>query len=116
MGLNEAQILKQAVRQNLPIPDKIKNAPVLLPGLQFYFQSFLELSTCREIGMSEGQIPWTAIDRYASRYEMTEDDYERFLTLIRIVDAEYIRYRAKKNAPPPTPPGDKAVKHGNKAI
>jgi len=46
--------------------------------------------------MAEGPIPWMAIDAYASRHQMNEDDYDRFFALIRALDAEYLRYRERK--------------------
>lgn len=79
-----------------PIPDKIKNAPILLPGLQFYYQAFLDLSTCRPLGMSEGPIPWSALNTYAEREGLTDDDYDRFSSLIRAMDAAYLGHRDKK--------------------
>lgn len=88
--------MEQARKQNLPLPDKIKNAPILLPGLQFYYQAFLDLSTCRPLGMPEGPIPWSAINIYAERQDLTDDDYERFFTLLRAMDAAYLDYRDKK--------------------
>lgn len=80
------------------IPDRIKNAPILLPGLQFYYQAFLDLSTCRSLGMAEGPIPWDAINIYAERHVLVEDDYDRFFTLIRAMDVAYLDYRDKKRA------------------
>ncbi len=91
-------ILEQARKQNLPIPDKIRNAPFLLPGLHFYYQAFLDLSTCRPLGMSEGPIPWSAINTYAERHELTDDDYDRFFILIRVMDVAYLEHRDKKRA------------------
>ena len=43
--------------------------------------------------MAEGPIPWDVIDNYATRHGLDEDDYERFFSLIRALDAEYIRHR-----------------------
>ena len=55
----------------------------------------MELSTDRSLGMAEGPIPWSAIDMYASRHDIVDDDYERFSYLIRSMDMEYIKHRSK---------------------
>ena len=68
----------------------------MLPGLGFYYSAFSELSTDRQIGMSEGWIPWGSIDRYAHRYGLTGWDFERFRILIRGMDIEYIKYRGEQ--------------------
>ena len=71
---------------------------MLLPGLQFYYQAFLDLSTCRSVGMAEGPIPWDSIDAYAKHHGLVDDnEYDRFFLLIRALDAEYLRYRERQS-------------------
>lgn len=96
-GVSES-IVSQAVRQGLPVPNKILNAPEVLPGLEFYYHAFVELSTCRNVGMVEGPIPWIAMDTYAQRLGLEGDDYEYFTTLLQTVDMMYLSYR-EKNRP-----------------
>lgn len=78
------------------LPDKIKGAPEILPGLEIYYEAFTELSACRQSGMGIGAIPWTALDRWAERYGLTEEEFERLAIYIRMMDAEYIKYVSKK--------------------
>jgi hypothetical protein len=56
--------------------------------------------------MGEGRIPFTAIDRYARRYGISEvDEFDRLKAVIRAMDAEYLNLRAPKTAddePPKT--------------
>lgn len=98
IGKSEAHILDQAHRNNMPIPDKIKNAPELLPGLDLYFVAFMELSTCRTVGMGEGPIPWTAMRDYAIDHLGVEEgiEFDRFVSLIRGMDIAYLEYQDKK--------------------
>lgn len=58
------------------------------PDLERIRGAFHELSTCRQIGMALGPIPWTAIDRYAERHGI--GDFEQFATLVRACDAAYL--------------------------
>jgi len=69
---------------------------VLLPGLDLYYTAFSELSTDRQMGMAEGWIPWSSIDRYARRHDLTDWDFDRFRILIRGMDVEYIKYREEQ--------------------
>jgi len=78
------------------VPEKIANAPTLLPGLSFYFQAFLALSSCRAIGMGEGRIPWTAAYDYAERMDLDSDEFEDLWVLVSLMDAEYLKYRLKQ--------------------
>lgn len=89
--------MEQAVRSGQPIPDKIKNAPEVLPGLEFYYVAFCRLSTERQIGMAEGPIPYYAARRFADEYGLDEADFERMWYLVSRLDQEYIRYREKQN-------------------
>lgn len=65
----------------MPIPDKIKNAPELLPGLELYITAFYMLSSDRHMGMEAGRIPWTAVARYAEFYSF-DDEQTQFLFAI----------------------------------
>lgn len=95
-GKTEAFIVDQASKMGQPIPEAIKNAPQLLPGLEFYFKAFFELSTCRSIGMDIGPVPYTAISEYANRHGMNNDVFPILLTFIRGMDNAYIKWQESK--------------------
>jgi len=95
-GPVEQKILEQCYRHNLPIPEKIKNAPEILPGLQFYYTAFYDLGSCRMGGMSEGEIPWVAVKSYAEWYELDEFEFYDFWKAIKQMDMVYLNYRASK--------------------
>lgn len=81
----------------MPVPDAIQNAPVLAPGLELYWEAFMELSSCRSIGMGIGPIPWTAIRAYAAYLGLGDgEDFHRFQTLVRGMDAVYLDHHVKK--------------------
>ena len=97
MGKTEEQILTQAYRNNLPVPDKIKNAPELLPGLDFYYMSFVELSTCRDVGMDAGPIPWYSIREMGRKeYNLDDEDFDKFVSVIRGLDLTYLDHQESK--------------------
>lgn len=53
-------------------------------------EAFADLSTCRDLGMGVGPIPWTAIDRYAERAELTRPAGRVLATCIRALDRAYL--------------------------
>lgn len=61
-----------------------------------YYKAFMELSTCRAIGMMSGPIPWTAVNTYAVREGFTGDDYEQFVLLVRMMDVVYLEYQVNE--------------------
>jgi hypothetical protein len=69
------------------------NRPRLLPGLEFYWEAFHDLSSCRVMG---GAIPWSALDRWAEREEVEGDDFRRLSRLVSAMDAEYLRIREEE--------------------
>lgn len=91
-------IVNQAISRNLPIPDKtikdLTDSPEVRIDLQFFFNAFMELNTCRSIGMNEGPIPWTAMITYCEVLEIDRDERERFIYLVRKMDEAYLSYRA----------------------
>nr|DAO81138.1 MAG TPA: hypothetical protein [Caudoviricetes sp.] len=95
-GATEQAILRQCAQLKLPIPDAIANAPILTEGLELYFMAFLDLTTCRSYGMSEGPIPWTAIKDWATYNGLSVTQTEDLFYMVREMDNAYLDYRAKK--------------------
>lgn len=91
-GPVEQVIIKQAYRDGTPLPKAIQNAPELFLGLEFFYNAFWELSSCRNTGLDMGEIPWTAIDRYAVSSELDEELSNDLHYFIRRMDMEYIKY------------------------
>lgn len=80
-----------------PLPDFIRDAPSLAPGLHLYYDAFIDLSSCRHVGMGVGPIPWGDIYGYARVLGLDdEEEFSRFLALIRAMDAEYLEWERKK--------------------
>ena len=78
------------------IPDKIYNSPKLTSGLEFYWTAFWDLASDRDFGMSEGPIPWTAMNDYALRYSLSNDEFDRLCYIIKAMDKEYLKHRDKE--------------------
>lgn len=97
MGKAEQRILKECYATRQPIPDRIKDAPTLFVGLEFYYTAFTELSTCREMGMAMGPIPWTEVQAYADTYELSEDESEDLHVLIAMMDEVFLNHFAQKS-------------------
>lgn len=71
------------------IPTALKNKPILIPYLSFYYSSFVDLSTCR----GDGYIPWTAIDSYCRRFGIkAPHEFDTFCKIIRTMDNKYVEY------------------------
>ena len=85
------------MREGLPLPDRIQNAPDLLPGLELYYLAFMELSDSRSIGMGLGPIPWKVVHDYAQAYGLDSDQTEEMHFHIKEMDAAYLQHlRSKK--------------------
>lgn len=94
---NEDWIVAQAIRDGFPLPDRIKNAPELLPGLEMYLTAFNRLSTCRQIGMACGPIPYTAIGVYADQQGFDEEHTDMLYFFMESLDLAFLNWSAKKN-------------------
>lgn len=84
--------MRAAIESGQEIPDSIRNRPTLSIGSIFFWDAFVELNSCR----GEGNIPWTAIDRYAERYEVEEDLFEELVDVISALDEAMLQHRDKK--------------------
>jgi len=96
MGSVEKAILDQCYKHRMPIPDKIQNAPQLLDGLDLYYTGFMDLTTCREIGMVEGPISWTNMAGYCKFHNITGEQAEDFLYFVSRMDSTYLKHCAAK--------------------
>jgi len=91
-------LIEQAKKNRRPVPDKIMNAPVLFPGLAFYYAAFMTLSSCRPVGMAEGRIPWTVVKDYALHYGLDDEEFDILWELITRVDAAYLAWQNKRSS------------------
>ncbi len=66
--------------------------PPLFVHEAFYWQAFHELSTCRQVGMILGPIPWAAIRDYCEDLGIDdEDERADFTMIIRLLDDVYLK-------------------------
>jgi len=87
----EAQIIEQCAREGLPLPDKIRDAPSLWPGLAIFFTAFNDLTTSRFMPM--GPIPWLAIDAYCDAKHIEGDQRADMLYHVGSLDRTYLNYK-----------------------
>jgi len=88
------------MRENRPLPDRIKNAPSLLPGLELYYGAFMDLMSTRKIGDMGGIAPigWDIIQYYGICNDLNADQMEALHYHLREMDGYYISHYNKKNS------------------
>lgn len=84
------------MRFGLPLPERIHNAPELQMGLDLYYEGFLDLTSCRQMGMAIGPIPLLAILEYCVIKDITGQQQADFVWLIQRLDAKYLEWSNKK--------------------
>jgi hypothetical protein len=78
------------------LPRAIQDAPDLWPGLELYFQAWIDLDSCRSIGLGVGPIPWTAIEAYSISMDLDSDKRARMHRLVRALDRVYLDHNRKQ--------------------
>lgn len=91
------------MRAGAKLPDRIANAPELMPGLQMFLQAFFDLDAERTHALSLTPIPWTSIRGYADAYAFDEEQTEDLLYHVRAMDNAHLKRLSNKN-------GDKGSK------
>lgn len=72
-------------------PKELQDAPELSPGLEFFWEAFFDLTTCRQAGVSGfGPIPYDKMVLYAEMYELDDEEILEFTFLIKSLDAVYV--------------------------
>lgn len=80
------------------LPERIKNAPELLPGLEIYYMGFMDLMASRQIGMSIGPIWWETIQKYCEALGLDGEQTEAMHYHIKEMDGVYLTHMQKKNS------------------
>ena len=71
--------------------------PKLLPGLDFYLIAYHELRYDKPIGMSVGPIPWSSIDRWATRNGVNDiEDFTVLESHIRSLENAAYQFEEKR--------------------
>lgn len=105
MGKDEKTLLELAARQNMPIPDKILNAPELQPGLQLYIDAFNDLTYSRFNTQGfVGRIHYTSMSQWCYDHNIDGDQRLDMIHLLTQMDQAYTDWHfsyMKRNAPKP---------------
>lgn len=74
------------------VPAALRDRPELFPGLIQVWRAFEELSSTRQIGAmgGRGPIPWTAINDWAKRHQVPDDEFDEFLSFVRAADNAWL--------------------------
>lgn len=112
-GPTEKAIFERSVRYKMPLPESLKNAPSLFLGLEFYYNAFRRLSTCRQSSMGISGIDYFTCVRYCDEHDIYDQDREDFITIITGMDETFVEYcnkqaekKQKKQKPEPEPEKD----------
>ena len=97
---SEKNVIRQCQINNLPIPEKFLNAPVLTEGLGLYLSAFYELTAYRATGFSESPISWETVNAYCHEYDITGEQKFYMFKFITALDRVYLTHRAEKTKTP----------------
>lgn len=81
------------MRERMPLPKRIAEAPTLFMGLELFYAAFFDLHTCRPLGMSEGRISWLHIEQWADANHLDPEQREDLHFYIKQIDGEYLKWR-----------------------
>ena len=73
------------------MPDRIRNAPRLIPGLQLYFQAFFDLDAERKHDFGLAPIPRSVIVAYCDELELDDEQREDMLFHVREMDKAHLK-------------------------
>lgn len=80
----------------MALPEKILNAPSLLPGLELYWRGFLDLEASRDTGFTVGPIWWRTIHEYCEALDLSPEQTEKMHDYIVAMDNIYLLHHTKK--------------------
>ena len=78
------------------IPESLLNEPVLIEGLEIYYEGFWDLSPDRPLGMSAGPIPYQSIRYYCKDLGLDEAQSDLMKKMIRKMDICFLEWQEKQ--------------------
>jgi hypothetical protein len=84
------------IGRGVRLPRWYRERPKKGPTDDFWLRSFFDLSTCRDIGMQAGPIPWTAMRQYFDSLELDPDFFDTFRAVIRGMDSAWREWADKQ--------------------
>jgi len=85
------------MREKVPLPDRIRDAPQLWVGMAYAYDAFAQLNSTRPQTLDgPGDIPWTAVDAFCRSRGLGGDDREDLFYYIRAMDAAFRKYVKEK--------------------
>lgn len=98
MGGLEQRLIKEARQAGNPIPDRIKNKPILKDGLEIYLDAFFDLDTERSHGMGLTRIPQSKVREYAKDHGWDKEQAYNLSYFVTFMDAEHLKRLEAKSA------------------
>lgn len=92
-----AQFLEDMAAETGVMPAALVNRVDVRPDLLLYWQAFDDLSGARPVGFGgAGDIPWTALDQWATRHGVTGDMFDMLVDVVRRMDAAWLKWVNRK--------------------
>jgi hypothetical protein len=86
-------VIRTQLDRKVEPPKWFFDKPELLPGQEFYIDSFDQLTSCRQlVSGAVGRIPWTALVEYAEVYGLSWPDLLLFQYILSQMDTYYIEW------------------------
>jgi len=82
------------------IDKRLATEPEIQASDLFYWRSYWILTSDRPVGMGMAAIPFTSIDRYATRYSLRNEEFDDLLDVVMAMDAAHMA-ASEKNKPKP---------------
>lgn len=78
------------------LPADVRGAPELRLGLGLFYRAFLDLNSCRQVGLGDGPIPWTDVHAYGLANGFDAELLDELHDHIAAMDGAYRKWLAEK--------------------
>jgi hypothetical protein len=86
--------MENCIRERIPLPEWITEAPELWAGLDLFYTAFIDLAPDRRD--ADSPVPWTAIQRYCEVHGLCGEQREDLFYHVREMDRVHLEWSAKK--------------------
>ena len=88
-------LIEASLKKRGELPEWCQDEPEILEVEGFYLEAFSRLSTCRQLGMSPGPIPWRDIRDYAIDAGLDWTETGVFTEIIHTMDSAWLEWQRK---------------------
>ena len=90
------KVIKAAKESGRPLPKSLRDVQPVQAHQKLYLLAFQDCTTCRQVGMGLGPIPWTAVREWCTAARLSEIESDEVWFVVTRIDEAFLKHSAEQ--------------------